>query len=166
VLRPLLPLPLAGEGWGEGDGSPGSAENSIEWRPRSHRAAALGAMQISAVRLFARELAPCLPFYRDRLGLKLRAGSAADGYLVFDGGAGVELIVEAVDADAPADEQALLARFTGLSLLVADIEREYTRLVAAGVPNHGAPEQQFWGGWLLTIEDPAGNQLQLVQRPR
>jgi predicted enzyme related to lactoylglutathione lyase len=28
-----------------------------------------------------------------------------------------------------------------------------------------APEEQFWGGWLATFADPAGNAFQLVQYP-
>ena len=83
---------------------------------------------------------------------------------IFDCG-GVRLVVEAVPADAPADEQALVGRFTGLSLAVGDIDAEHRRLAALGVRFTGAPERQFWGGWLATFCDPAGNELQLVQDP-
>jgi catechol 2,3-dioxygenase-like lactoylglutathione lyase family enzyme len=34
-----------------------------------------------------------------------------------------------------------------------------------GVAFTGLPEQQSWGGILATLRDPAGNELQLVQRP-
>ena len=38
-------------------------------------------------------------------------------------------------------------------------------LKADGVSFVGPPEQQDWGGWLATMRDPSGNELQLVQYP-
>jgi predicted enzyme related to lactoylglutathione lyase len=121
-------------------------------------------MKLSAARLFVREIGPALAFYRDVLGLPLQADGSAQGYAVFDCG-GVRLVVEAVPADAPVDEQALVGRFAGLSFAVADVDAEHRRLAALGARFTGAPEQQFWGGWLATFCDPAGNELQLVQDP-
>jgi lactoylglutathione lyase len=121
-------------------------------------------MKLSAARLFVRDIGPALAFYRDLLGLPLQADGSAQGYAVFACD-GVRLVVEAVPADAPADEQALVGRFTGLSFAVADIDAEHRRLAALGVPFAGVPERQFWGGWLATFCDPAGNGLQLVQYP-
>lgn len=121
-------------------------------------------MQLAAARLFVRELAPAQQFYQQILGFKLKAGAAADGFCVFAAGA-VDLVVEAVAALAPADEQALVGRFSGLSFVVADVHARHAELFAAGVTFTGAPEKQFWGGWLATLVDPAGNQLQLIQYP-
>lgn len=122
-------------------------------------------MRLSACRLFVRELAPAVAFYGQVLGLPLLHGGADDGYVVFDVGAGVQWVVEPVGADAPAEDQALVGRFTGLSLAVPDIAAEHQRLVQAGVHFTGVPERQLWGGTLATLQDPAGNQLQIIEYP-
>lgn len=119
---------------------------------------------LGAVRLFVRDLAAALVFYRDTLELPLVAGGPAAGHLVFDVG-GAQLVVETVAQDAPPDEQALVGRFSGVSLAVDDIAAAHAALRARGVAFSGAPEQQPWGGWLATLRDPAGNELQLVQAP-
>lgn len=120
------------------------------------------APRASAIRLFVRDLAPARAFYADTLGL--RSTAQGEGWFVCRS-AGIDLVVEAVPADAPQDEQVLVGRFTGLSLAVRDLAAEHARLVAAGVVFTGEPEPQAWGGSLATLCDPAGNQLQLVQHP-
>jgi catechol 2,3-dioxygenase-like lactoylglutathione lyase family enzyme len=121
-------------------------------------------MQLSAIRLFVRELEAAGHFYGSILGLARVAGDARSGYLVFDLG-GPQLVVEAVAADAPPEDHALVGRFTGLSLAVDDVERCHGQLLARGVSFDGTPERQSWGGFLATLRDPAGNQLQIVQLP-
>jgi catechol 2,3-dioxygenase-like lactoylglutathione lyase family enzyme len=121
-------------------------------------------MKLAAVRLFVRDLAAARDFYAAQLGLHLQHDGSADGFCVFDVD-GIDLVVEAVPADAPADEQALVGRFSGMSFAVGDIAAAYARMVAAGVPFGGPPQLQFWGGTLATLSDPAGNELQLVQYP-
>ncbi len=121
-------------------------------------------MRLSTARIFVRDLDSALRFYRDQLGLPLHADGALHGYLVF-ADAGLRLVVEVVPADAPQDDQILVARFSGLSFAVDDIAADHARLSANGVRFAAAPEQQSWGGWLATFFDPAGNQLQLVQDP-
>ena len=119
-------------------------------------------LRLRAVRLFVRDLEVARRFYAETLGLTLRQDGSAYGYCVFDAGA-VDLVVETVAHDAPAEDQALLARFSGLSFAVDDIAAAHQRLQALGVHFTGLPEAQFWGGWLATFCDPAGNELQLVQ---
>ncbi|WP_349742321.1 VOC family protein [Roseateles cavernae] len=119
-------------------------------------------MRLAAVRVFVRDLVSAQVFYQQTLGFKLKHGDAGAGYCVFDAGS-ADLVLESVASDAP--EQALVGRFTGLSFVAADIRARHAELRAAGVPFSGAPEQQPWGGWLATLVDPAGNQLQLVQYP-
>jgi catechol 2,3-dioxygenase-like lactoylglutathione lyase family enzyme len=97
------------------------------------------------------------------LGLPVQAGGPAAGYSVFGAG-NCQLVVEPVP-DAPADEQFLVGRFTGLSFTVPDIHAKHRELQARGVQFTGEPELQFWGGTLATLRDPAGNELQLVQVP-
>jgi predicted enzyme related to lactoylglutathione lyase len=120
--------------------------------------------RIAALRLFVRDAVAARDFYALALGLRLQHDGCAAGYCVFDVG-GVDLVVEAVPADAPADEQALVGRFTGLSFAVDDLAAARARLGAAGVHFTGEPELQDWGGCLATLVDPDGNALQLVQYP-
>jgi catechol 2,3-dioxygenase-like lactoylglutathione lyase family enzyme len=122
-------------------------------------------MRVAGIRLFVRDLEGASTFFGDVLGLRRTAGQPDHGYLVFDGGGGLNLVVESVKPEAPADEQVLVGRFSGVSFEVTDMTAEHTRLRAAGVPFDGAPEVQAWGGRLATFRDPAGNQLQLVQFP-
>jgi len=119
-------------------------------------------VKLSTARIFVRDLDAARSFYRDKLGLALRAYSAEAGYCVFESGA-AQLVVEAVPNEAPADEQVLVGRFTGLSFAVENVAAVYQRLTSLDVPFTGAPETQAWGGILATFQDPAGNELQLVQ---
>ena len=119
-------------------------------------------MKLSTARVFVRDLEAARSFYRDTLGLKLHAASDPLGYCVFESG-GAQLVVESVPDHAPADEQCLVGRFTGLSFTVDSVAATYERLASRNVAFTGAPEAQAWGGVLATFKDPAGNELQLVQ---
>lgn len=119
-------------------------------------------MRLAALRLFVRDLPTAQSFYSDVLKLRLTRDGAEHGFLSYQS-AGIDLIVETVALDAPADEQCLVGRFVGASFAVDDIHAEHARLEALGVEFTGVPEQQFWGGWLATFKDPAGNELQLAQ---
>jgi catechol 2,3-dioxygenase-like lactoylglutathione lyase family enzyme len=119
-------------------------------------------VKLSTARIFVRDLDAARSFYRDKLGLALRAHSAEHGYCVFETG-GAQLVVEVVPKEALADEQILVGRFTGLSFAVEDIAAAHKHLVSLDVSFTGAPERQTWGGILATFRDPAGNELQLVQ---
>lgn len=121
-------------------------------------------IRLGSTRLFVRDLGAAQRLLRDQLGLAQTAGSPQWGYLVF-GMPPQQLVVEAVGADAPAEEQALVGRFSGLSFEVDDIDAEVARLCAAGVEFTGLPERQPWGGTLATLRDADGNELQLVQPP-
>jgi predicted enzyme related to lactoylglutathione lyase len=52
-----------------------------------------------------------------------------------------------------------------VNLAVSDIDAEYERLMAEGVRFSRPPEQEHWGGWVATLQDPDGNTLQLLQQP-
>lgn len=86
------------------------------------------------------------------------------GYCVYDAGP-CQLVVETVAADAPADDRALVGRFTGLSFKVDDLAQVYEQLKATGVVFTALPKQEAWGGMVATLLDPAGNELQLCQYP-
>jgi catechol 2,3-dioxygenase-like lactoylglutathione lyase family enzyme len=119
-------------------------------------------MVLSTARIFVRDLSAAETFYRGKLQLPLQAGGVSAGYCVFQTGY-VQLVVEEVPMDAPHDEQVLVGRFTGLSFTVANIGQTHQELAACGVVFSGVPEKQPWGGVLATFQDPAGNELQLVQ---
>lgn len=76
-----------------------------------------------------------------------------------------ELVVETVADDAPEEDKVLVGRFTGLSFTVQDVAKKHKELVALGVLFTGLPEKQLWGGTLATLQDPSGNELQIVQQP-
>lgn len=121
-------------------------------------------MNLSAARIFVRDIAKAKAFYGERLGLTLTLGDPDHGVCIFDAG-GAQLIVESVPAGAPAEELNLVGRFTGLSFAVDNILAKHEDFLSLGVEFSGAPEQQYWGGWLATFKDPSGNELQLVQAP-
>ena len=119
-------------------------------------------MELSAVRLFVRDIAVAKAFYANVLGLTLASDGSKHGFCVFES-AGIRLVVEAVPSDAPPHDQRLVGRFTGVSFAVANIALEHQRLVALSVAFTGEPEPQSWGGILATFKDPSGNELNIVQ---
>lgn len=121
-------------------------------------------MNLNAVRIFVRDIEAAKAFYAGLLELPMQHDGSALGYCVFQPGA-TTLIVEAVPDDAPEDEQVLVGRFTGLSFQVAEARQSFAQLSARGVVFTGAPELQAWGGILATLQDPAGNQVQICQPP-
>ena len=121
-------------------------------------------MELNTARVFVNDIAAAKLFYSNKLGLPLTADGSQHGYCVFKAGS-TELVVEAVAEDSPEEDRVLVGRFTGLSFTVQDAVKKHRRLVALGVPFTGAPEKQFWGGILATLQDPSGNELQIVQQP-
>jgi predicted enzyme related to lactoylglutathione lyase len=120
-------------------------------------------MKLGAARIFVRDIVEAKRFYAERLGLPVELSDEERGFCMFDTGS-TKLIVEALESD---DEEGdtLVGRFTGLSFPVDDIQSSHRQLTARGVQFSGAPERQYWGGWLATFRDPSGNGLQLVQQP-
>ncbi len=121
-------------------------------------------MNLNTVRVFVRDLRGARTFYGTTLGLPLTAEDPRQGFCLFNAG-NVELVVEAIAADAPANEQALVGRVTGFSFLVADVWRTFDELKARSVVFTSRPIVQHWGGTVATFKDPDGNVLQIVQRP-
>lgn len=122
-------------------------------------------MQLSAARLFVRDIEAARHFYSHVLGLPLKVDGSVHGYCVYRAG-DVDLVVESVPADAPADDQALVGRFTGLSFRVDDAAVAYRDLQVRGAAFTEPPSLQAWGGVLATLQDPSGNALQIVEQPR
>ena len=119
-------------------------------------------MELNTARIFVWNIESAKQFYAGKLGLAIKADGTQYGYCVFKAGS-TELVVEAVGDDAPEVDKVLVGRFTGLSFTVRDVEAKYHELAARGVPFTGPPERQLWGGILATLQDPAGNELQIVQ---
>jgi predicted enzyme related to lactoylglutathione lyase len=121
-------------------------------------------MELNTARVFVRDIESAKHFYSEMLGLPIKADGSEYGYCVFKAG-NSELVVEIVAEDAPEEDKILVGRFTGLSFTVQDVEAKHRELAARGVPFTGLPEKQFWGGILATLQDPSGNELQIVQQP-
>jgi predicted enzyme related to lactoylglutathione lyase len=119
-------------------------------------------MELNTARVFVKDIESAKQFYSGKLGLKIKADGSQYGYCVFNAGS-TDLVVETVADDAPDEDRVLVGRFTGLSFTVRDVEAKYRELAASGVPFTGLPEKQQWGGILATLQDPAGNELQIVQ---
>jgi predicted enzyme related to lactoylglutathione lyase len=50
-----------------------------------------------------------------------------------------------------------------LNLFVKDVRAELARLEPFQVPVVREPAQMEWGGWLVTLQDPDGNYVQLIE---
>lgn len=120
-------------------------------------------LNLNTARIFVRDITRAREFYAGTLGLKVNAHNLAQGYCVLSAG-NCELVLEAVAFDAPAEEQRLVGRFTGLSFQVPSVHVAHQDFVTRGVVFTGPPERQSWGGTLATLQDPDGNELQIVQR--
>lgn len=118
-------------------------------------------MRLHGFRVFVHDLEVARRFYRDTLGLKLKweHGQTAAGFDL-----GADLIVEAVDEDADADDRALVGRFVGCSIAVENIDTIYADLISKGVEFVSPPERQAWGGVLAHFKDTSGNVLTLLGR--
>jgi predicted enzyme related to lactoylglutathione lyase len=116
-------------------------------------------MELAAVRIFVDDLPSAARFYVEVVGLK-QVG-ASSGVVLF--GSRPQIIVETVGTGA--DGEDLVGRFTGISFATPDAEALLAELKRAGVPTHGAPERQPWGGILLHADDPSGNTITFVQSP-
>jgi len=118
------------------------------------------AMKLYAVRIFTTDWDRSVDFYQETVGLPLTFSDQAFAWAEFDLG-GARLGIEGMDAGAP-DAEALIGRFTGISLSVDDIDLAYAGLREKGVEFTAPPEKQAWGGSLAHFKDPDGNILTLL----
>ena len=72
-----------------------------------------------------------------------------------------QLSLERVDVSDD-EGRALIGRFVGVSLEVADIFATHKFLATRGVEFVSPPEKQPWGGVLAHLRDPDGNILTLI----
>ena len=96
-------------------------------------------------------------FYVDVLGLQPR--SDRPGFVNFAwGSARLTLAVHDRVAGPAIDPLRIM-----LNLEVGDIDVSHARLRSAGVAFSRPPQQEDWGGWVATFNDPDGNTLQLLE---
>lgn len=115
---------------------------------------------VNGVLLWTERLEPMLRFYRDVLGLQPR--NVKERLANFEWG-GFRLSIGLHDdvKDGNRDPLRIMVNFD-----VEDIFAVHRRLVDAGVTFSREPEQEPWGGWVATFQDPDGNTLQLLQLPK
>ena len=116
-------------------------------------------MRLTSVRIFVDDLERAAAFYEDVIGLN-RTTTAPTAILFEES---PNIVVEAADDEAR--REGLIGRFTGVTFETNDAAALYADLKARGVPLHGPPEKQYWGGILLFAEDPAGNTITFVEYP-
>ncbi|MGL5005130.1 MAG: VOC family protein, partial [Casimicrobium sp.] len=71
-------------------------------------------MPLAAIRFFVRNLDEAITFYKTNFDWPMTAGSASEGYCVFDVG-DINLVIEPVAMDADEEDQTYVGRFTGVS---------------------------------------------------
>jgi catechol 2,3-dioxygenase-like lactoylglutathione lyase family enzyme len=116
-------------------------------------------MRLASVRIFVDDLDRAAGFYEDVVGLT-RSTTAPTAILFEDA---PSIVIEAADDEAR--REGLLGRFTGVAFETSDAAALFVDLKARGIPLHGAPERQDWGGILLFAQDPSGNIITFVQYP-
>jgi predicted enzyme related to lactoylglutathione lyase len=115
-------------------------------------------MKIAYVNVFVTDLSRALAFYKDALGLSVQFVSPEHGY------ASVAAGEVRLGLAVPGHEQSdLVGRHTGVGFEVADLEREYARLLRLGAAFTMPPTRQPWGGFMALISDPDGNVFYLDQ---
>ena len=116
--------------------------------------------KLSNVRVFVTDWARAIRFYTDTLEMAAAYRSDEIGWAQMATGES-HLALERVDA-SDSEGRALVGRFLGISLQVADIFATHKFLAARGVEFVAFPEKQPWSGVLAHLRDPDGNILTLV----
>jgi catechol 2,3-dioxygenase-like lactoylglutathione lyase family enzyme len=116
--------------------------------------------KLATVRVFVTDWERAIRFYSDTLGMAVAHRSDEWGWAQMATGEG-QLALERVDAGDD-EGRALVGRFVGVSLQVANVVAIYEALAERGVEFVAPPERQPWGGILAHLRDPDGNVLTLV----
>ena len=116
-------------------------------------------MQLASVRIFVDDLPAAVKFYSGVVG----PTKTWDDRDVAIFGDNPVIVVEA--SARHGDDEGLVGRFTGIAFATDDADKLHAELTRAGVPTHGKPEQQPWGGIFLHADDPSGNTVTFLQRP-
>jgi catechol 2,3-dioxygenase-like lactoylglutathione lyase family enzyme len=116
-------------------------------------------MRLTSVRIFVDDLEKAAAFYQDVVGLN-RTTTAPTAILFEES---PSIVVEAADDEGR--REGLIGRFTGVAFETKDAAALYADLKARGVPLHGPPEKQYWGGIMLFADDPSGNIITFLEYP-
>jgi catechol 2,3-dioxygenase-like lactoylglutathione lyase family enzyme len=116
-------------------------------------------MQLASVRIFVADLPAAVKFYSQVVGLN----QIVDESDVAIFGDDPVIVVEAPARHG--DDEGLVGRFTGIAFTTDDADALHAELTRVGVPTHGKPERQYWGGIFLHADDPSGNTITFLQRP-
>jgi predicted enzyme related to lactoylglutathione lyase len=95
-------------------------------------------------------------FYADTLQLEQLS---SQHHIVFQAGAAKLRLIDHAEVGPRNPEPPRIQ----LNLFVSDVRTELARLEPLGVPIVRPPTQMAWGGWLVTLEDPDGNCVQLIE---
>jgi catechol 2,3-dioxygenase-like lactoylglutathione lyase family enzyme len=117
-------------------------------------------MELASVRIFVDDVPSAAKFYADVVGLR-ELWSEPDVAIFGD-----DPVIVVESAGRHGEDEGLVGRFTGIAFATDDADALHAKLTRAGVPTHGAPERQSWGGIFLHVDDPAGNTITFLQRPK
>jgi catechol 2,3-dioxygenase-like lactoylglutathione lyase family enzyme len=115
-----------------------------------------------------------LAFYRDTLGLELRADVARDHLRWITVGAGsqpgVGIVLTNYQCGSPADGEALAAlvakgALNGIHFRSDDLDAAFERVRASGAEIVEEPTDQPWGTRDFAVRDPSGNLVRIDQPP-
>jgi catechol 2,3-dioxygenase-like lactoylglutathione lyase family enzyme len=115
-----------------------------------------------------------LAFYRDTLGLELRADVARDHLRWITVGAtsqpGVGIVLTNYQCGSPADGEALAAlvakgALNGIHFRSDDLDAAFERVRASGAEIVQEPTDQPWGTRDFAVRDPSGNLVRIDQPP-
>ena len=126
-------------------------------------------MKLTTVRVLATRFAETVAFYRDVLGIPIRADAGV--YVAFDAGGfelgvyGREMMADIVDSMVPGTSptnDGLL-----INLEVEDLDAAMSALSSKGVSfETEAHDQPDWGMRVVHLRDPEGNLIELYERLR
>ena len=116
-------------------------------------------MELASVRIFVADLPAAVKFYSEVVGLRKVWGEP--DVAIF--GEDPVIVIEAPSRHG--DDEGLVGRFTGIAFATDDADKLHAELTQSGVPTHGKPERQHWGGIFLHADDPSGNTITFLQRP-
>ena len=131
-------------------------------------------MNVTVSSMFVHAYDPdaALEFYRDALGLEVRADVASDGFrwvTVGAPGQDVDIVLSQPHGGrSPADGDALLALVTKGSLQAVifradDLDATFERLRSSGAEVLEEPTDQPWGVRDCAFRDPSGNLVRIQQ---
>jgi len=123
-------------------------------------------MKLTTIRVLARRFEETVAFYRDSLGIPIRADAGV--YVAFDAGGfelgiyGRELMAEIVPTVPPHPETTSDSLL--INLQVDDLEAAIASLAEKGIAfETAAHDQPTWGMRVIHLRDPEGNLIELYE---